>query len=322
MAEHHASVIIQAPVHQTYMLFTHFNDFPKFMHFVKEVTYYDDRRSHWVVQLAGYHEWDAVNEDWIENRQIGWRSISGLKNRGRVIFTAQGAHQTVVDVYISYQPPLRAVGELVENLNFDSRFQHALQRDLEHFAHMVEQTPAGVEDPMWSHYLFHPECAVATGTTTQRQNIAMKQDPMMDPQALQERESAIQRDRAAIKAAEQERQARRAQDLAQQQRVAQEQRVALERQAALKRRAREELEAARLQQLEQERIARSDPEVWEALNVQATLGGRNASLDRAPFGDRDARCSRFPSVEQDIMGARIIAHNEIQREKADTETQY
>ena len=53
MAEHHVSVTVDAPVHQVYSMFTHFNDFPKFMSFVKEVTYYDDQRSHWVAEVAG-----------------------------------------------------------------------------------------------------------------------------------------------------------------------------------------------------------------------------------------------------------------------------
>jgi uncharacterized membrane protein len=39
LADHQASVKVNAPVEQVYALFTHFNDFPKFMHFVKEVTY-------------------------------------------------------------------------------------------------------------------------------------------------------------------------------------------------------------------------------------------------------------------------------------------
>src|SRR5207248_9193277 len=105
LAEHHASVTVNAPVHQVYGLFTHFNDFPKFMHFVKEVTYYDDQRSHWVASVVGNHEWDAINEDWIEDRQIGWRSTNGLKNHGKVTFESQDPQQTRVDVYISYDPP-------------------------------------------------------------------------------------------------------------------------------------------------------------------------------------------------------------------------
>ncbi len=73
MVEQSASVTVKAPVQQVYALFTHFNDFPKFMRFVKEVTYYDEQRTHWVVHVLGDYEWDAVNEDWIPDQQIGWR---------------------------------------------------------------------------------------------------------------------------------------------------------------------------------------------------------------------------------------------------------
>src|SRR6185437_1253543 len=86
MAEHEVSVVVNAPLRQVYPMFTHFNDFPKFMHFVKEVTYYDDRRSHWVADLLGHHEWDAINEGRVEDRQVGWRSTKGLENAGKVTF--------------------------------------------------------------------------------------------------------------------------------------------------------------------------------------------------------------------------------------------
>ena len=55
MAEHSAAVTVNAPVHQVYALYTHFNDYPKFMTFVKEVTYLDDERSHGVVDVVGEH---------------------------------------------------------------------------------------------------------------------------------------------------------------------------------------------------------------------------------------------------------------------------
>src|ERR1700730_325930 len=111
MAEHHASVTVNAPMHQVYGLFTHFNDFPKFMSFVKEVTYYDDQRSHWVAEVAGQHDWDAVNEDWIPDRQICWRSVKGLNNRGCVSFQPTSLNQTHIDVNISYDPPAGVLGD-------------------------------------------------------------------------------------------------------------------------------------------------------------------------------------------------------------------
>jgi len=176
LAEHRASVTVNAPVHQVYGLFTHFNDFPKFMSFVKEVTYYDDQRSHWVAQAVGRHEWDAVNENWVEDQQIGWRSTSGLENNGKVTFQPAGANQTRVDVYINYNPPAGVLGDVGEKLGVGSRFDNALQHDMDNFARMVDQAPPGALDPTSSNYLFHGGSAAAKGTTTDRQDATMYDD--------------------------------------------------------------------------------------------------------------------------------------------------
>jgi len=173
MVEHHAAVTVDAPVHQVYSLFTHFNDFPKFMSFVKEVTYHDAQRSHWVAEVAGRHEWDAANEDWIPDRQIGWRSTGGLKNSGRVLFQPTSTQQTHIDVYIDYEPPVGVLGNIGERLGVGKHFEDVLQKDLNHFAEMVHQAPVGALDPTSSNYLFHPESAAARGKTTERQDATM-----------------------------------------------------------------------------------------------------------------------------------------------------
>jgi len=173
-AQHLASVVVNASVHQVYAMFSHFNDFPKFMSFVKEVTYYDDQRSHWVAEVVGKHEWDAINENWIEDQQIGWRSTSGLENNGRVTFQPSGANQTRVDVYINYNPPAGVLGDAGEKMGAGSRFESVLQHDLDNFARMVDQAPPGALDPTSSNYLFHSGSAAAKGTTTERQNQTMQ----------------------------------------------------------------------------------------------------------------------------------------------------
>jgi ribosome-associated toxin RatA of RatAB toxin-antitoxin module len=173
MAEHSASVTVNAPVHQVYELYSHFNDYPKFMTFVKEVTYLDDERSHWVVDVAGQHAWDAVNEGWIPDRQIGWRSLDGLSNSGRVTFEPVGEARTRVTVLVSYTPPAGIVGELGEKLGAGGQFERRLQHDLQHFATMVEQAPPGALDPTSSTYLFHSESAAAKGQTTKAQDESM-----------------------------------------------------------------------------------------------------------------------------------------------------
>jgi uncharacterized membrane protein len=174
--EHHASVTINAPVQQVYSLFSHFNDFPKFMSFVKEVTYYDNQKSHWVAEVVGRHTWDAVNEGWVPNRQIGWRSTDGLDNFGKVTFTPTDNNGTGIDVVISYDPPAGVLGDAGEKLGAGHRFERALQNDLDHFARLVEAAPAGALDATSSNYLFHADSAASRGTTTTRQNETMYDD--------------------------------------------------------------------------------------------------------------------------------------------------
>jgi uncharacterized membrane protein len=173
MAEHSASVTVNAPVHQVYELYSHFNDYPKFMSFVKEVTYLDGERSHWVVDVVGKHEWDAVNEGWLPDRQIGWRSVDGLSNRGRATFEPDGADRTLLTVTVSYEPPAGALGALGEILGAGGQLERRLQHDLTHFAAMVEQAPAGALDPTSSSYLFHAQSAASKGQTTQAQDESM-----------------------------------------------------------------------------------------------------------------------------------------------------
>lgn len=173
MTEHRASVTVQAPVQQVYALFTHFNDFPKFMHFIKEVTYYDDQRSHWVAEIAGRHEWDAVNANWVPNQQIGWKSTSGLENTGLVTFQSLGPNETKLEVVVSYNPPAGVIGDVGEKMGVGQRFESALQEDLTHFARMVADAPAGALDPTSSSYLFHDRSAAGLGQTTDEQNATM-----------------------------------------------------------------------------------------------------------------------------------------------------
>ena len=177
MAHHSASVVVEAPLHQVYEMFTHFNDYPKFMSYVKEVTYLDETRSHWVVDVVGRHEWDAVNENWIPDRQIGWRSTGGMNSSGRITFEPEGDDATVVTASIDYEPPGGPLGQLGEALGAGSMFETRLTHDLEHFARMVEEAPPGALDPTSSSYLFHADSAAARGASTAAQDRTMGMTP-------------------------------------------------------------------------------------------------------------------------------------------------
>jgi Polyketide cyclase / dehydrase and lipid transport len=303
MAEHHAAVRVNAPVHQVYALFTHFNDFPKFMSFVQEVTYYDEQRSHWVSNVLGAHEWDAVNEAWVVDQQIGWRSTSGLENFGKVKFTPVGPDQTMVDVFVYYTPPAGPVGNAVETLGFGSRFDTVLQKDLDHFSHMVEQAPVGALDPMQSHYLFHDKSVAAQGKTTDRQQESMQQDPMMTTEALQTRSAILAHETSGAQQATHDQEELRLRQKEREQTVARDQEEALRLQS-------EQNEQNQRELAQQQAVVQDRAQQRELDPVYDTIGGRNASMERTSFGDQDARSERFPDYHADPMVSRAPTSND------------
>ncbi|WP_201385796.1 SRPBCC family protein [Ktedonobacter sp. SOSP1-52] len=297
MGEHHVTVLVPASVKNVYAFFTHFHDFPKYMHCVREVTYYDSERSHWVVQVAGKQEWDAVNENWIPERQVGWRSTKGLQNRGTVKFTPLGAEQTSVDAFISHIPPMGIVGKIAEWLGIDSHFQTVLEKEMQNFTRMVEEAPRGTADPMVSHYLFHQESAFTRGKTTERQRASMKSDPMMSPEHLHEREIVVAsereeetREKESRRVGMERRKGQMQEAVRAQDEILQRQRV-LDQQEMRERHEREDIQKGIKHEL--------DP-------VRDTLGGRNASMERTAFGDQDARHERFPQHQEGPMTARPL----------------
>jgi hypothetical protein len=306
MSEHHETVIVKAPVEHVYNFFTHFNDFPKFMTFIKEVTYYDDQRSHWVAQVVGTQEWDAINENWIPNVQVGWRSTSGLKNSGAVRFTSLSADSTSVDVYLSYTPPAGALGEVVDKLSTEHYFAEILRRDLNNFARMVEEAPPGALDPMQSHYLFHENSAAAKNDLTPRQKESMQADPMMSDNALQARSRTVQEEE------QQQQEAHQQQEMALQQEHQRQQAAIQQQEEVLRRQAESDVasQVSRIQP-EEEPERPLDP-------VYDTIGGRNASMDRTAIGDKDGRTERFPEHYRDPMTSRA-PHKRTDEDEADVD---
>ena len=294
MTEHNTSTIVRAPVHQVYTLFTQFGDFPKYMQFVREVTYLDERHTHWVVRVGRDLEWVAVHRNWMPDQQIEWRSVSGVKNDGCVRFHELGSNRTMVDVYLSYTPSSGLLGSLVDTFSISQAVSALLRQELQNFACMVEQTPPGELDPMRSHYLFHPESAYARGMLTTHQKIAMSQDPRMSQQALAERRERIERERSEGKRVQEEQAESRRKQRERELALLREQHEMLAREA--ERRSQEE--RARLEALQQTMQPRIIDPVYD------TIGGRHAALDRTAAGDRDGLRRRFPDYELDPMVSR------------------
>lgn len=122
----------------------------------KEVKYLDKehRRTHWVADVFGHDVWDAVDEGWIEDRRIGWRSTDGLKNSGSVEFSEAGPGKTWINVQVMYDPPAGFIGEIVNDLAASNRFDEALQECMKEFARLIDNAPPGGLDPNSPDYVF------------------------------------------------------------------------------------------------------------------------------------------------------------------------
>jgi uncharacterized membrane protein len=109
------SVVVEAPLRATYNQWTQFEEFPRFMEGVESVTQLDDKRVHWVAEIAGKRkEWDAEITRQIPDQEIDWVGLGGPDNRGRVVFEPIG-DRTKVTMMLDYDPegPVEEIGNML-----------------------------------------------------------------------------------------------------------------------------------------------------------------------------------------------------------------
>ena len=130
-----AEIEVGVPVATAYSQWTQFEEFPKFMDGVDEVTRVDDKVLHWEATVAGRHaEWDAKIVEQEPDRRIAWESVDGKRTRGTVTFEPKGPKRSRVRLHMSYETDGTAekVGSAI---GLDSRQIHA---DLARFRELVE----------------------------------------------------------------------------------------------------------------------------------------------------------------------------------------
>ena len=105
MATVETSIRVNVPVQTVYDQWTQFDEFPKFMTGVKEVTRLDDRRSHWKAQIVGKaREWDAEIVERIPEQRIVWKSRRGAINEGVVTFRGLSEARSLILLELKYMP--------------------------------------------------------------------------------------------------------------------------------------------------------------------------------------------------------------------------
>lgn len=134
------TINLDAPVEQVFAFWTDFQNFPRFMHHVREVQVYEDR-SHWVVAgPAGVPvEWNSELVELVPNELLSWRSTedSAVKHEGCVRFERNGNGGTRITVRLCYLPPAGAFGHAVASL-FGADPKSEMDADLLRMKTMVE----------------------------------------------------------------------------------------------------------------------------------------------------------------------------------------
>ncbi len=144
MSEKEKSIEVDVPVSTAYNQWTQFEEFPQFMDGVESVTQLDEKRLHWVAEIAGTRrEWDAEIIDQEPDRRIAWRSIDGTGNEGVVTFRPVGEAKTEVTLELDVEPE-GLVETIGDKLGFVSK---QAEGDLKEFKRFIESR--GAETGAW-----------------------------------------------------------------------------------------------------------------------------------------------------------------------------
>jgi uncharacterized membrane protein len=152
MATIEQSIEANAPLRTVYNQWTQFEDFPRFMEGVKEVTQLDDKRLHWRAVIGGKEkEWDAEIAEQRPDERIAWTSRNGPWNAGVVTFHRLDDSRTKVMLQIDYEPQ-----GVVENVADALGVVRArVKGDLERFKEFIERR--GRETGAWRGQIEHGE---------------------------------------------------------------------------------------------------------------------------------------------------------------------
>ena len=136
------SIHVSAPLERVYRFWRNYENFPKFMSNVHEVTEIGESQSHWVVAgPAGSRvEWDAEITQEVPNEVLAWQSLPGstVDNAGAVRFVPEN-NGTRVDITLWYTPPAGGLGHAVAKL-FGADPKSEMDQDLANVKQDLEAT--------------------------------------------------------------------------------------------------------------------------------------------------------------------------------------
>ena len=136
------TITVHAPVDQVFRFWTQLENFPRFMDHVKSIEVLEDlKRYRWKVAGPGGvpFTWDAEVTRYIENEVFAWKTLPGasVENAGNIRFEPTSDGSTRLNIRMSYNPPVGAVGHAVASL-FRTDPKAAMDDDLVRMKSLLE----------------------------------------------------------------------------------------------------------------------------------------------------------------------------------------
>lgn len=129
------SVMVDVPVSAVYNQWTQFEEFPRFMNGVEQVTQLGDDRLEWVAEIGGVRrQWIAKILEQVPDHKVAWAAVEGATNAGAVTFAQAGPGRTEVHLTLEYEPEgfVESVGDKL------SIVERQAEGDLERFKEFIE----------------------------------------------------------------------------------------------------------------------------------------------------------------------------------------
>ena len=135
------TLTIDAPVDDVFEFWKDFENYPKFMSFIRAVKVNESGGLIWTSDAPGRTQltWDTTLFDLRPNQRIAWKSVRGsvIATEGIIQMEPQEKGRTLLHVELSYAPPFGALGYAAAHfLGFDPRSR--IDEDLEVMKAIIE----------------------------------------------------------------------------------------------------------------------------------------------------------------------------------------
>jgi len=135
------TLLINCTPQEAYRFWRNFENLPRFMRRLQDVTVLDDRRSRWTAAgpMGRPIHWDAEITEERENESIAWRALPGsdIQIEGQVIFQqAPAGRGTLISARVEYSSVPGMNGTLAKFLSKGANF--AMRQDLRRLEALME----------------------------------------------------------------------------------------------------------------------------------------------------------------------------------------